>query len=253
LTEGDYKYKVNSDGNTVTIIDYIGSEKEINIPQQLDGKDVTIFDYFSFDNNKLRSVDILISVTTIGVSAFANNNLIDVVIPNSVKSIANYSFGSNDQLTNIFVQNPNTTIADLAFDGSNEQELTIWGHESSKVEDYATTSGYSFRVIPLIDGDYLYEVNDDGNTVTVIGYIGNSTDINIPEQIDGKDVTVIGREAFRYTNLQKVIIPGSVVEIEKAAFADNNLTSLEIPDSVTGIGEYVFSDNNLTSVDIPNS
>ena len=44
-------------------------------------------------------------------------------------------------------------------------------------------------------GDYEYAVLEDG-TVEIIKYVGNSTEIEIPAEIDGKSVTKISNEAF---------------------------------------------------------
>lgn len=47
-------------------------------------------------------------------------------------------------------------------------------------------------------GDYEYSVLKDG-TVKITKYVGDDEVVSVPEKIDGKKVTVIGKKAF-YNN-----------------------------------------------------
>ena len=104
-------------------------------------------------------------------------------------------------------------------------------------------------------GDFEYEVNED-NTVTITKYTGNGGDVIIPDTIDGKSVTKIGRYAFSYCiGLTSVTILDSVTEIEHGAFYGcTGLTSITIPDSMTSISGFAFYGcTGLTSITIPDS
>lgn len=46
------------------------------------------------------------------------------------------------------------------------------------------------------EGDFNYSVNEDGETVTVRGYVGKDTEAVIPSTLGGKKVTEIGYSAF---------------------------------------------------------
>lgn len=67
--------------------------------------------------------------------------------------------------------------------------------------------------------DFLIEENSDG-TLTIVGWSGLESELVIPEELDGKTVTVIGENAFR---------------------AVKGLTSVSVPDTVTAI-DYAFVD-----------
>ena len=89
----------------------------------------------------------------------------------------------------------------------------------------------------------IYSVSE--NTITGLTDYGKSlTVLNIPNVIDGKSVTSIGDDAFRYcSGLTSVVIPDSVTSIGRYAFMNcTGLTNITIPDSVTSIGDRAFYD-----------
>ena len=119
---------------------------------------------------------------------------------------------------------------------------------------------------------------DNGDSVTITGYTGNEASVVIPNEIEGKPVTAIGKAAFSHNNtLTSVAIPDSVTSIGVKAFynckslgsvtfaegsrlssiGDSafyltwSLTSIEIPDGVTGIGKFAFYESGLENINIP--
>ena len=125
-----------------------------------------------------------------------------------------------------------------------------------------------------------YIVDKENGLVTIKGRgLCTSTDIVIPETLEGYPVTTIQTRAFQNdsdlksitlpnsvtsignyafygcTGLTSVTIPDSVTSIENGAFYGcTGLTSITIPDSVTSIENGAFEDcTGLTNVTIPNS
>ncbi len=100
-------------------------------------------------------------------------------------------------------------------------------------EDYVTT---------LENEIYSYEIYK--TYVKVIKYLGEETEVTIPEIIDNLPVTVIGSLCFHDTKAKvtTVNIPSSVTVIEESAFyLAESLTSITIPDTVTKIGSRAFA------------
>lgn len=101
----------------------------------------------------------------------------------------------------------------------------------------------------IVDG-YTIEIIDDGNAAMIVQHSSTKTEIQIPSQIQGLPITVIGYRSFQSNALRSVIIPDSVTYIEYAAFLGNPLTNITIPKSVSSIGGFAFYDNLLTSITI---
>lgn len=82
------------------------------------------------------------------------------------------------------------------------------------------------------------------------------TSIDIPAEIDGLPVTIIGDHAFyKCLDLTDVNIPSSVTGIGEYAFYKcSNLTKIDIPNGVTSIGYRAFYGcSNLKSINLPDN
>lgn len=101
-----------------------------------------------------------------------------------------------------------------------------------------------------------YEVNDDGETCTIIG-IGtySSKELVIPNIIDGYRVTAIADYAFQGTDIETFSGADGITTIGKYAFQNcKQLRTAVIPAGVTKIGEHCFEYcENLHTVDLPSN
>ena len=100
----------------------------------------------------------------------------------------------------------------------------------------------------------IWQTSDNGDgTVTITGYSGNASILNIPEVIDGKTVTEIGNSAFREKSLRMVNIPDTVTSVGWYAFQEcTSLASVQFSQNITEIGGYAFYHcAALTEVNLP--
>ena len=109
--ESAYIYKRNSDGSIdyTTLVSYGGLDKDIEIPSEKNGLKLTKIGSSAFYNNGLTSVTIPDSVMMIGWGAFNNNKLTSIIIPKSVKNIE-YNAFSNNKITSVIIKNTSDKV-----------------------------------------------------------------------------------------------------------------------------------------------
>ena len=208
----------------------------------------------------------------------ANNNneeITEIVIPDSVTSVGSCAFEGCSKLTSITIPDSVTSVGSSVFSGcSSLTSITLPFVGSSKSATSASEStlfGYIFGTSSYTGGveskQYYGKDNDcktyyipsSLKTVTITGgnilygsfyHCSNLTSVTI-----GNGVTSIGIYAFsNCSNLKSIIIPDSVTFIGNDAFYNcSSLTSVTIGNGVTSIGDYAFySCSSLKSVTIGN-
>ena len=98
-------------------------------------------------------------------------------------------------------------------------------------------------------GDWQYIILEDG-TASIAKYLGEETEVTVPDILDGKKVTSIGKLTFAGSNLASITIPDGVTSVGEFAFAYcHSLRSIVFPDSLMHIGKNPFvSCNVLTNI-----
>ena len=198
------------------------------------------------DENLTGSYTIKDGTTCIARSAFNPcKNVTNIVIPNSVTTICDFAFDSCRGLLSVTVGENVTSIGEGAFNGCyrlaevyNKSALNL------KVEAKAIyTQPYESKISQDLNG-FIYYI--DGDSISLISYLGNATDITIPEH-----VTIIDEFAFYYTDVEKIVVGNNVTKIESNAFcALHNLTHLEIGNGVEYIKSALSLCDNLTYLSI---
>ena len=166
------------------------------------------------------------------------------IIPNGVTSIGNYAFYNSNNLTKIEIPSSITKIGDNAFFGCsnlravyNNSPLNITAGSSSNgyVAYYASTI---IQETDEVQGDYVFRIIN--GSPTLIAYIGNNTEITLPENYK-EESYLIGEKAFRNSPITSIVIPNCVTSIGNSAFYGcSSLTCIEIPNSITSIGDGAF-------------
>ena len=171
--------------------------RDVIIPSKINGKLVTRIDSYAFsgldDEEKLveeKLIDSIVipnSVTSIGYSAFSENQLTSVVIPNNIIAIEDYTFSGNN-FKSIIIPDSVTTIGENAF---------------------ANNSSLISVVIP--------------DNVTSIGREAFADCTSLETVRMGNKVTSIGNYAFMgCTSLESIIIPKSVINLGMGIFKETN-------------------------------
>jgi|GEM_PF-6432258 len=257
--EADYDILVV--GETITIVAYLGTDTDVNIPEQIQGKDVTVIANTAFMGKQLNTVTIPQTVTTIGMGAFMGCELDSIILNEGLTEIGLMAFAGN-RMNDVDIPGTVTTISEGAFSQGNLSQVTLreglttikdkafWDNElqSIIIPEGVTTIGEE----AFIDNK-LEEVTLPG-TITSIGkkaFLGEVGKNNIHTLILQEGLSSIGESAFQDNLLESVHIPGSVSVIEKAAFMGNVLEEAILDEGVEEIGEQAFAQNKLKEVVIP--
>ncbi len=230
-------------------LEYIGSYAfgyctdmtEVNIPANV----TSIGDYAFYMCSVLSSIEIPGKTEEIKASAFSwCKNLKKAVINEGVKIINNSAFNGCTALADISLpENSLTTIGTGAF--SNTALVSF------NVPASVTTIGVnpfirgSLKNITVSPGNQHYEgINGmliekkDSKLYKVISYPcrGAATAV-VPEPVE-----IIGRQAFYYSGLESISLPGSLLDIEYSAFESaGSLSGIDIPGNVKKIGDRAFN------------
>ncbi len=280
-TAGDFTYSILEDG-TVSITAYTGSDTVVNIPREIDSREVsTIGDLAFYSYSNLTSVTIPNSVKSIGLMSFESCvNLTSISIPDSVTFIDNQAFYNCTQLASVTFPDSVTSLGSSAFDD------TKWYDNQPEGPIYLGRCLYSYKAYTSPQTNLTIEQGTiyitpwavmDNNLISItvpesVLTIGESafihcdslSSVNVDannqnyKSIDGVLFNKTGTLLIQYP-LGKTAtaynIPAGVETISESAFQDNTkLESVVIPDSVTRIDEFAFfSASTLASITIPDS
>ena len=102
--------------------------------------------------------------------------------------------------------------------------------------------------------NFKYRILDD-NTAEICGYTGKDAVVTVPDSIDSKPVTSIGRTAFYSGKIKEVTIPDTVKNIKWWAFYGcESLEKINLNFGLKTVGYGAFMNcKNLKSVSIPMS
>ena len=280
---------VQQNNNNVSSLDFSSGKIDVFDGYQNQEYTITGFEPWSFVScANLTSVKLSPYSTTVAEGAFSwCTSLTDVNIPESVTSIQRFAFMSCTSLDKITIPASVTSIGADAFNEcsnltsvycyaatppalageanpfSNAANATLYVPEGTKADYEAATYWQDFgQIVEMdmandvtIDGiNYILDYDAHTATVTSGNYTGV---IDIPLSVKKNgidfDVTAIGDNAFRGSEVLRVNIPVSVTSIGSYAFAQcTNMNDIELPGSVTTIGDYAFIGcTGLTAVTIP--
>ena len=281
LEAGDYTYYVNGDG-TVVISGWKGADKEIVIPDEIDGRKVTTIGNWAFSHCEgLTSIKIPDSVTTIGDEAFSDcKGLTTIVIPDSVTSIGNQAFKRCSSLTSIELSDSLTTIGHEAFSDCSSLTSIELPDSLTTIERAAFESCSSLtrvripELVTTIEESTFFnceslsciELPDSLETINGVPFLCCDRLKRIEVSPDHEIFAVVDHVLFNKVEKtlmyypeglsgSEYIIPKGTEKIGMRAFnSADRLTNIEIPDSVTTIEEGAFLYCiGLESIEIPDS
>ena len=256
-TDGQYRYYILKD-ETVCIERYKGTDSDVTVPSEIDGRTVSTIGYESFwGRDSLKSVTIPDTVTTIESFSFVDDkNLEKVEIPDTVTQIGSFAFGYTKWLDEQRKENPFVVINGILIDGQTlEGDITLpknivcIGDEAFYDNDAITSvvvpdSVVKIETCAFEKCDVLTEVKMTDSVQEIGGYAFAQCDSLETMTIPGS-VKKINDGLFEYcSSLKNVVLEEGVTSIGYEAFGEcYKLEWVKIPDSVSWIDDQAFGDS----------
>ncbi len=316
-TEGGSKLEVVGDGyvfmsdlnGSPALVGYVGSSVDLVLPDYYNGSSYYIKEFAFYNNRKIRTLHIGKGVTTIGESAFEYCDKLYKVTADKdciLSSICEDAFYACQNMVSFTVPKDVTKIPEGGiFGGSNRQLMEIINYSSLELApksnkfgdlcDYAeyiikdpateatkltyTEDGFIFYTRSYLVYDEVNHVSTTEYNHYLLAYIGNKTDIVLPESCNGADY-YINERAFNRSDITSVVISKNVTYIYAFAFNEcadlesivfeagsklqgtamsaiqvcNKLTEITLPEGFEGFGVHMFNScKNLKVVYVPST
>ena len=236
----EYRIAPGSGGN-YAVITGAAESTDLLIPAQVEGVPVREIGRGAFaGNTSLKTVTVSQGVRSIGMSAFEGcSNLAEIILPGTLTFIDKDAFRDCGSLREISMPGivEAGQVREGAFVGVRLTELKLSG--GADLFD-PLLQDETLRAVTRLDG-WLFRPLRDG-TLMITGADGDPRRLEIPAQIDGKQVTAIDENAFRGRGaLKTVILPEGLRTIGSKAFADCvSLKEINFPSSLERVDPLAF-------------
>lgn len=189
-----FKYSIREDDNSAVIIQFIGTEKDVIIPNCIEGCPVKGISICAFNQSKIESV----------------------VIPENIRNIYELAFGYCESLKTVTIKSKSLYTGPEAFRGCTALENLTLSEGVKKIEGYAFANCKSLRKVHIPSA-----LNDCGNSVFGGTSLEEITFADGIEAIGGGFCFAPAIGAKDIPVLKSVTIPASVKEMTPYTFGDN--------------------------------
>lgn len=262
VNKDDYLFLTSAKDNTNYLLKYTGDDTEVVLPESYNDEDYEIFQYAFYENTKIANVTISDTVTSIGKFAFYGCiNLANVEFGNKVKEIGDEAFENCSELITITIPN------NVKYFGKDIFKDCFY---LAEIINFATTS--SLGAPNVINNNYVVDdemqseiVNKDGylfltsakdNVNYLIKYIGDDTELVLPESYNGENYALHDYVFYNQNKIATINIPSDIESIHlyenipaHAFLGCDNLTMLVIPSSVISMSAGTESIGGCSSIE----
>lgn len=224
-------------------LEYIGSIAffrneitEVVFPEK-----ITEIPEVAFRGNRLTKVEFKGEITSIGRLAFAENRLEDISIPDSLERIGEQAFTTNNG-------NPAYDKVVLRTKSGNNPKNLPDG-ENYIVDPKGAGSQDNIDYTTWTTADFVYRAQSvEGFSETGRKKIKRNKNLVLPPRTaSGEPLLKVGTDAFRNLNqgydIESVVFPDTVREIEDYALQFNDLREVRLPADLERLGMGVFMSN----------
>lgn len=239
----DYTFSAQGDGYYIS--KYTGTDENILLPAEYEGKPVTGISAYVFQKNTtLQTVYFSEQITEVGNYAFESATaLTDVYFPNTLTTIGYDAFEKCEKLTSPEFPFGLKSIGSYAF-------RYCAAMTAADLPDSVESIGpYAFAATGIASFRYPLKWSSAGTGI--FGACEKLTEVTVPEGI-----TTIPKEAFYGANyLEKINLPSTLTTIDREAFYNcAALKDVDFPDGLTTIDYAAFRGcEAFTKLDLPDS
>lgn len=211
----EYRYNLYDDG-CIGILNYLGGNKIITVPEKIDNAKVTDIENGAFENSALTGIVLPETITRIGDRAFYGcDGLTSLTIPETVKTVGKDAF--------IIVKN-----------GAHSFIPWVYSREGSYV---IIGDGILIAYIGTAPKDM--EIPEEVRHICRFYFSGSSiTSLKLPKKLRS-----IGDSAFEdFSSIKSIDFPSTLQEIGNRAFYNcKSLTKLSIPSACKTVADEAFA------------
>lgn len=180
------------------------------------------------------------------------STLSSITLPDTVENIGRYAFYKCTSLGDISIPVATEHIGSYAFYGTENCNLYFTSEYLPMYLDENWDNGlggYYTGVMNIVtNGDWKYATKSNGN-IAIIEYLGSASVIDLSTLNLGSKIDTIGGYAFSGSNISKVTLPDSLIDIQRYAFAHTGqLKSVTIPKNVKYIAANAFMNSGIESL-----
>ncbi len=245
----DFEYTIYV--SSVTIKKYIGNQKSIVIPANIEGKPVTKFtDYFLMETG-VEEVTFSEGITKIP-SIKDCDSLKVINLPSTTVAIETFRFCNGLEEINIAENKVYKSVDGVLYsaDGLTLAAFPIGRTGSFNIPQNIEVIGKHAFENSKLSEIILSEKNEQCDITEIEEYAFFGC-IGLNDVILPAGVKKIGFSAFEASSLTSIALPDGLEKIDSRAFADTDLTELYLPDSITDCGSSIADDDVLISVSYP--
>ena len=220
-TSGDYRYVVTGKKQkTCAIRKYTGKDKDVTVPEKLDGYTVTRIGNSAFTGNKkIQSIKLPKHITMIGEKSFYRcTNLKGISFSSKLHTIKKSAFDSCKNLNSVKLPDSLKKIGKNAFSNCKKLESINIPENLGETDLDLVFERDSLKKITVAEGNKLYDSRDNCNAV--IETASDKLVFGTNNSIIPNSVKIIGNGAFYDCSINEITIPASVSKIEAYAFED---------------------------------
>lgn len=244
--QGDYKFYDDGIGN-VYLIEYIGNDTKIVLPDSYNGDEYTIYKYALYGSN-LVSVIFPEFITELPDSVLASNyKLSTVKLPENLQIIGDLVFNKCYSLYSFTIPSNISYINFSAF--SNCYKLAEVINLSNLEIDRANTpnlSLYTLQVVTRIEDSKIVKIDDfifyenHNNKNYLLGSLSENINLELPSNYNGQTYEIYKYAFYKYDIYENIVIPEPITTIGQFAFYDCYNLNLTIPKTINSIQDNAF-------------